>query len=241
MRKKIVWVIHNKKPHRVKSKLALYCMWVAARSADIIICHANEGKDFVKVKYGGKASNKVRYVPHPVYSTELYEPLPEKWDIVIWGTIARYKNIAQFLEFVKESPKFSAMKILICGFCPDKEYEKEIQAELTPNISYLNRFLTDEELKHELRSTKAILFTYKLDSVLSSGAMVYSLNFNKKIIGPKGGAFEDLQPIVTCYESFNDLEQVEFNDKVSDKCIGKYLAKNTWGEIPSKIIKHIES
>ena len=94
LRKKIVWVLHNKKPHRVNSKLALYCMQFAAKNADLIICHASEGKDFVNTKYGAKAGNKVRYVPHPVYSTKLYEHLPEKWDIVIWGTT--YQNFHCF-------------------------------------------------------------------------------------------------------------------------------------------------
>lgn len=240
-RKKIVWVLHNKKPHRVNSKIALYCMRVAARNADVIICHANEGKDFVKTIYGIKAGNKVRYVPHPVYSEEIYKSLPEKWDIVIWGTIAPYKNIVQFLKFVKESPKFKELKILICGFCPDKEYEKEIKEELSASISYENRFLTDEELKQELQSTRSILFTYKLDSVLSSGALVYSLNFNKKIIGPKGGSFEDLQPIVSCYDSFDELENIDFDEKVNDDYIREYLTKNTWNNLPSKIIKQIKS
>jgi hypothetical protein len=241
LRKKIVWVLHNKKPHRVNSKIALYCMKVAARNADLIICHANEGKDFITAKYGLKAGSKVRYVPHPVYSIELFDRLPEKWDIVIWGTIARYKNIVQFLKFVKESSRFNTMKILICGFCPDLEYEKEIQKELSDNISYVNRFLTDQELQKELSSTKCVLFTYKLDSVLSSGALVYSLNFNNKIVGPRGGAFEDLIPIVTCYDTFSDLEQMDFNEQVNSNLVSDYLVNNTWESLPIKILKHIES
>ena len=96
-------------------------------------------------------------------------------------------------------------------------------------------------MKQELRSTKSILFTYKLDSVLSSGSLVYSLNFNKKIFGPKGGAFEDLQPIVECYESFGDLESINFNDKVNDIYICEYLTQNTWNNLPAKITKLIKS
>jgi hypothetical protein len=240
LRKNIVWVLHNKKPHRVNSKIALYCMRIAAKHSNIIICHACEGKGFVKEKYGVKAGNKVRYIPHPVYSIDLYKSLPVKWDIVIWGTIARYKNIVEFLRFVKSSSSYRDMKILVCGYCPDKDYEKKIIAELSPNISYVNRFLTDEELQKELRSTKCILFTYKLDSVLSSGALVYSLNFNKKIIGPLGGAFKDLMPIVTCYSSFEDLEHINIDKKVTTEYVQKYLQDNTWDDLPSKIVKYLK-
>lgn len=237
--KKIVWVLHNKKPHRVESKIALYCMKVAGKNSHVIVCHAREGRLFLTETYGAEVGNKMIYIPHPVYSTELVNSLPEKWDVVIWGTIERYKNLVSFLKFAKESLKFREMRILICGFCPDKEYEKEILNELRPNISYLNRFLTDLELKKILQSTKSILFTYKLESVLSSGALVYSLNFCKKIIGPKGGAFEDLEPIVTCYETFADLENINFNESVNKDYILNYLRRNTWTKLPAKIIEYI--
>ncbi|TAJ11263.1 hypothetical protein DMA11_17615 [Marinilabiliaceae bacterium JC017] len=236
LKKKVIWVLHNKKPHRINSKLAMYCMKVAAHHSDIIICHAKEGREFVEQKYGLKCGEKVRYIPHPVYSDKIVDSLPKKWDIVIWGTIARYKNIVPFLRFVKQSGKFKQFKILVCGYCPDKEYEKEILEELSLNICYVDRFLTDDELQNELRATTSILFTYKLDSVLSSGALVYSLNFNKKIIGPSGGAFQDLMPMVTCYDTFEDLEQVDFNEKVSVDYYQEYLSQNTWDKVPLKII-----
>lgn len=236
LRRKIIWVLHNKKPHRANSWIALFCMRYISVFADIIITHSKEGVVFVGDAYGAKQLRKARYIPHPVYSKELFPSKPIVWDIIIWGTIERYKNILSFVEFVNSSSDFWKKNILICGRCPDLEYAKEIISILPANITFINEFIDDNQLRGFISESRAVLFTYSLDSVLSSGALIFSLNFGKKIIGPKGGAFKDLRPIVECYESFDDLLSINFDEEINTGLIRDYIKRNTWEKLPVKVL-----
>lgn len=235
MRKKVIWVLHNKKPHRVNSRIALFCMRYIAHHADIIITHSKEGLTFIEAEYGSRILLKTTYLPHPVYSTELIPTTSIVWDIIIWGTIEKYKNVLAFIEFVKANDEFLKKKILICGRCPDKEYAREIVSSIPDNITFVNEFIEDSQLRDFISKSKVILFTYSLDSVLSSGALIYSLNFNKKIIGPLGGAFKDFRPIVECYEGFEDLLSIDFEGIAETTLINEYLKDNTWDALPIKV------
>ena len=234
--KKIIWVLHNKKPHRENSCIALFCMRYIAHRADLIITHSKEGISFAGVTYGAKTVEKVKYIPHPVYSNELLQCGDIDWDIVIWGTVEKYKNILEFVEFVNFHQDFLKKRILICGRCPDPEYANRIVSVLPHNVTFKNEFIEDSQLREYLLRSRVILFTYKLDSVLSSGALVYSLNFNKKIVGPRGGAFKDLHPIVECYDSFNDLLAINFDGVPCTAHIKKYLEENSWDALPLKVL-----
>lgn len=236
MRKKVIWVLHNKKPHRENSCIALFCMRYIAHRADLIITHSKEGISFVGVTYGAKTVEKVKYIPHPVYSNELLQCGDIDWDIVIWGTVEKYKNILEFVEIVNFHQDFLKKRILICGRCPDPEYANRIVSVLPHNVTFKNEFIEDSQLREYLLRSRVILFTYKLDSVLSSGALEYSLNFNKKIVGPRGGAFKDLHPIVECYDSFNDLLAINFDGVPCTAHIKKYLEENSWDALPLKIL-----
>lgn len=235
MGKKVVWVLHNKKPHRSKSRIALLCMSYIAKRSDVVITHSNEGLSYVEEMYGEAVKERTFYIPHPVYTSRMFPSKEIVWDIIVWGTIERYKNILPFVELVRKNEELRKLKILICGKCPDPEYGKLIKERKTNNITFLDEFLQEEQLIDFIAQSKVILFTYRLDSVLSSGALVYSLNFNKRIVGPYGGAFKDLQPIVSCYKNFEDIAHIECDGAVEVDLIGAYVRDNTWEVLPDKI------
>jgi len=71
-----------------------------AKRSDIIITHASEGIGFAEELAMGIKS-KVLYFPHPVKNrlktnSNSIKPI----DILIWGTIAEYKGIDKFLDFL---------------------------------------------------------------------------------------------------------------------------------------------
>lgn len=69
-------------------------------------------------------------------------------------------------------------RILIVGRCPESKYAKEIDDAIAEsNITFDNRFFSDKELRNSISQSKVILFTCNTESVLSSGALIYSLNF----------------------------------------------------------------
>lgn len=235
MGKKVIWVLHNKKPHRVNSQIALFCMKYIALRADVILTHSREGLLFIEEAYGKSILKKAKYVPHPVYSSEIISSTSIDWDIIVWGTIEKYKNVLGFIEFVKTNETFLKRRILICGRCPDEEYAKQIISSIPDNITFINEFIEDTQLRDFISKSRVILFTYSLDSVLSSGALIYSLNFNKKIIGPLGGSFKDFRPIVECYERFEDLLSMDLDGEVDTFLVERYIQENTWDSLPGKV------
>jgi hypothetical protein len=234
LQKKIVWVLHNKRAHKASHKLVDKGMKIMAKNADLVITHSSEGVDFFKKNFS--YNTKITYIPHPVYSSEIFSSKEIKWDYIIWGGIGKYKRVFEFLEFVKNNNELSQKKILIAGKCNNYEYLQKINSVLGKNITFINRFIPEYELQELIMQSKAILFTYSSDSVLSSGALIYSLNFNKRIIGPYSGNFKDLQGIVNCYLSFEDIEKISIEEVQDRILIEKYLKNNTWEKFSELII-----
>lgn len=233
LKKRILWVLHNKQAHKGKSYWVNFGMKFMAMFSNEVITHSQEGVSFFNKMYS-KYKGKCYYIPHPVYTTEIFNSEEIKWDYIIWGTITRRKRVLEFLRYANSDIFFIDKKILICGKCQDSEYDKLIRKECKDNITYINDFLSDETLRKYICQSKIILFTYNTESVLSSGALIYSLNFNKMIIGPKAGSFIDLEGIVACYETFNEISSIK-NIKNKDIAIKKYIEENTWNQIPQKI------
>lgn len=234
--KKIIWVLHNKHAHKGKSKLVDFGMKFMAQKASVVITHSREGCMFFDSMYPNYAG-KCRYIPHPVYSQNVMPSKKCEFDYIIWGGIDKRKNIIEFLEFTKSEPFFDQKKILICGCCRDSEYGKKIQrvAAEKKNIVFLNKFFSDEELADLISKSHVILFTYNPESMLSSGALIYSLNFCKPIIGPRVGNFADLEGSVQCYNSFSDISQIKlWNNREKNL---EYISENTWDTFPQKVVK----
>ena len=69
---------------------------------------------------------------------------------------------------------------------------------------------------------------------MSSGALIYSLNFNKMIIGPNVGNFRDLPGIVYCYNKMEEIETIPYADNSAS--ISEFVAVNTWETFPEKLL-----
>lgn len=234
MHKKIVWVLHNKHAHNGDSKLVNYGMKFMAKYASSVMTHSEEGVRFFDGLYP-KYKGKCFYIPHPVYTTKIFPPQNAKWDYIIWGAINRRKSVFEFLRYAVGDQILRSKKILICGRCSDKEYDREIRSLVNPNITYINKFMSDEELESYISESRFILFTYNPSSVLSSGALIYSLNFCKPIIGPNVGSFADLKGIVTTFDTFGDISKLEPEKSFNKSVVIDYINNNTWPNLPKKI------
>lgn len=238
LNKDVVWVLHNKRAHKGKSMLVSFGMSLMAKLSTVVITHSLEGVSFFDLTYP-KYSGKCHYIPHPVYTNLIYPFKKEKWDYIIWGGINERKKVADFLEFISNREFYKSKKILICGRCNDSEYTKRIETACSANIVFENRFLSDEELKERISQSRCVLFTYSPDSVLSSGALIYTLNFCKPIIGPRVGSFEDLTDIVSCYNTFEDIEKIPLKENMH--ACSSYISSNTWLDFPHKVMALIKN
>lgn len=230
--KDIVWVFHNKHPHKGNTPFSRFAMKTMAKVSTNVITHSSYGVNIFNELYPNQR-NKCVYIPHPVYNTSIIDTKEIQWDYIIWGEISERKGIVEFLEYVRTSGFYCDKKILICGLCKDDNYALLINKYCNERISFVNRFVFDNELEDWISQSKYILFTYSSDSVLSSGALIYSLNFCKPIIGPNVGNFADMKGIVSCYNTFADIEKLTLD--IDPKLCKCYIQDNQWKNMPKKI------
>ena len=234
---KIIWVLHNKNAHDDKSSRPARLMdWIAGR-ADAVLTHSEEGCRFFRIRYPD-LKIPCRYIPHPVYDSRPVKGQSDSfdWDYIVWGTVTARKGVLEFVRFVASCKELENKKILICGRCRDTALDNSIRQALPSNILYENRFLTDAELEDRISRSRMILFTYEPGSVLSSGALIYSLNFLRPIIGPRVGSFMDMDGIVSCYDRFEDIPSLEqpagFRKNIED-----YLSTQRWEDFPERFFR----
>lgn len=229
--KKIIWILHNKCPHERQSSLSSFLMKYNSKIASYIFTHSKTGIEFCKENYS--VGNKVFFLHHPIYKESiLFERREEKqYDIIIWGSIKKYKKILEFVTFWIEEQLYKKFKLLICGKCDDPHYDYLIKEKIEgTDVVYVNEYITTIRLNELISSSKAVLFTYNNDSVLSSGALIYSIPFFKKIIGPDHGIFKQLKEegIVQVYNSFYDIEELLLEEHYNDDAIEQFVQNNNW-------------
>lgn len=234
---KIMWVLHNKTAHDDKSHRPAELMrWISER-ADYVLTHSEEGVCFFCETYLN-SSAKYIYLPHPVYEVDRLNLAARiEWDYIIWGSVTRRKNVLEFVRFAATCEEFMDKRILICGYCADALLDSQIRESLPSFITYRNVFMSDEELGKQISASRTILFTYGGGSVLSSGALIYSLNFFKPIIGPRVGSFSDMKGIVECYDKFDDIPSLILKDNTQE--IQNYIENNSWKDFPDKVFKFV--
>jgi glycosyltransferase involved in cell wall biosynthesis len=235
--KKIIWFLHNKHTYHEKPSFSSkWLMTYQAFIANVVITYSKEGIDFCKNNLYKNA--KIFYFPHPVYPEAVKIDIAEKYDIIIWGTINPYKRVLDFLKYYNQNETLKQLKLLICGQCRDMAYNKQILEQITPNVTYLNEFVSTKKLNEYLSVSKNILFPYETESVLCSGALVYSIAFGKKIIAPEVGAFKDYEKynFVSTYKSFNEIESLlTHNNENNAEIVAQFCEKYTWEKFIEKV------
>ncbi|WP_297092257.1 hypothetical protein [uncultured Draconibacterium sp.] len=235
LNKHIIWILHNKTHHSKKSRYSTLSTNITAFFTRTIITHCKEGVRYAKENYYKNAY----FIPHPIYPNQIIPQSKEElYDILMWGEVSPRKKIAEFLEYCSTDDLLSSFRITICGKCNDVKYARKINeyVDKLNSIKFINRYHDDSEINAFLSKTKYILFTYNKESILSSGALTYSLAAMKPIFGPNTGAFVDLEDegIVTTFNSFGDLK-LKLKNPNFDLCsLRRYLSINTWDNFGKK-------
>ena len=86
--KKIVWVLHNKKPHaNGHTKMKKFLISFIVRKADLILTHATEGVEMIRGQYPSAAC-KTHFLHHPTVNRLPVAPPADStimYDLLIWG------------------------------------------------------------------------------------------------------------------------------------------------------------
>ena len=239
---KIVWFLHNKHVHGStcfwKKRMSDFLMKFLVRFSDIVVTHSLEGIEYANLAFG--RNKNIYFFSHPT-KNRLSKPNSnvKKNDFLIWGSINEYKQVREFLEFVKKNK--CPYKIKIVGKC-NQNYYSDLLLLQTPNIEIENRGVSFTELQTFINDAKYVLIPYAPSSVLSSGTLMDSLSYGAKVIGPIVGAFAELEKNMDiCVYTFNEFSDIEFILRQDDKVInviryGGFLESNSWKMFMVKLV-----
>ena len=237
---KIIWVLHNKVTHYDSNRLLKgFLFRFIMRKCDYIITHSREGLSYLD-RFSTKYAEKARYYAHPMKKKPLEFKTNPSVDILIWGSVIPYKGIHKFLQYLHENDLENRYRVLIAGKVKPKSYEKSIMDFCNDHIHLDNRYIPDEDLARYIADSKAILFTYVGDSVLSSGILMISLAFGANIIAPNVGAFKDAQEdgLIHTYETYADVAELlnknPGNQQTRTAKIDTFIQDNTWSKFSQR-------
>lgn len=231
--KQITFVLHNKKRHNKSNLISEMSVLVIMVFCNRIITHSHEGIEFISRKFKFINLRKVKYVPHPYNYKEIIKEEKNNYsfDFVIWGKISRYKGVLEFLSYLNNEKKNNKYRIAIVGKCSEKNYCEEIKKLSNPNIFIDLKYYTEAKLSEIISISRVILFLYKDDSILGTGALVQSMRFGKPIIASNFAMFKDYfnEGLISV---FNDYEEI-FELYESNKLIYDYSKSQSYIEINS--------
>ncbi len=242
---KVVWTMHNKLSHTKenytkKNKVFQFML----KYSDIILTHSSAGITFGE-ELNKDSRERIRYLPHPLKDRRDTSQGGKIFDILIWGTIAPYKGIDKFLEFIHINKLDNQYQIHIVGKVATPEYAELLDKYSSEKIEIENKFIEDNDLPQLIAQSNIVLFTYSQDSILSSGVLMDSLGYGANIIGPHVGAFADLAEdgIITTFEDFPDMikkidEQLKNpNQNHRKEKLEKFLRENSWESFAANLMK----
>lgn len=234
---KIVWIFHNIAPHQGHTWITRVIYNIFFRWSNLIIAHSQNALKYIKMH----TSTKSVFIPHPF--RERFSPTKDinyKYDIIIWGSIYRYKGILEFLT--NKITWTKPFKVLIIGKCNDSDYDYKIKSIIDNNTIYQNRFADKKELETLILSSRYVVFPYIKDSISSSGALIDSLLLGKTVIGPNVGAFQELSIEGLCYtfDEYGDIfDIISKNENINIGLIERYVNENVWDTSVQQIINYL--
>jgi beta-1,4-mannosyltransferase len=246
---KIVYTLHNKLSHSGNKLFWKNLVFKSVlRHADIVITHSSEGISFAHEQYNVPLS-KLHFFQHPVYPEGMidFDQVQKNGnkdiDILIWGTIAPYKGLDIFLDYISKHELDKKYRILIAGKINPPEYAEKI-SEYSMSVEIRNEFISEEILSEYMQRAKIILFTYNSSTVLSSGALIRSLNSLCQIIGPNTGSFKDLAEagLVSSFSNFDEIPLMIGKMGSKEDLVGKrkkFINANSWDAFAEKFMQVI--
>lgn len=239
---KVIWFVHNDVSHfRRNWKAKRLIRRMMAWFSDKVFSHSGEFSMAKKLP-------QLRVFPHPV-EEHYFIPANDKpeYDVLVWGSVSRYKGVHELAKYNYESEKLKDVKILVAGRFVSPGFYEEVQQYQKDNIRIINRVLEEAELEEYFSKSSYILFCYSSASVLSSAALCKSLAYGKTIIGPDLGAFRELgkEGLIYTYKNFDEMAALiarlkSGNMHVDQEKIKDYINRTSWEGFRDFLVQHLD-
>ncbi|OZI48362.1 glycosyltransferase [Bordetella genomosp. 4] len=213
---KVVWTLHNIKPHECKFVQTLFSLRkdLAALSHRILV-HNSAALTVLQAQTGLTDLSKVMVIPHPAYF-DIYESAEQTITLggqsptnprtlLHFGLIRAYKGIPDLVrKLPKEFMSAHRVELHICGKPLRADtFLDALLAETRdrPEIRYSLRSIPPDRVAALLRSHAGLILPYH--KVLTSGVAVLGLTLGVPTIAPNTPAMRELFPESSHHLLFN--------------------------------------
>lgn len=208
--KKIVWTVHNLKPHSVKYPVINYFFWpVFSKMVDGFISLSNANielimNDFPSLKYRKKV---VTYhglydgiYPNVVNKKEAKAKLNLKTErkvCLFLGQLKPYKNVFSLVDMFSHN-SFEDIDLVIAGKFDDFLYRKKVldKAKGCKNINIFEGFVSEDDLQIYLNASDLMVLPF--ENIFNSGSALLGVSFRVPVLLPYSNNFEEYSK--TCSE-----------------------------------------
>ncbi|RCS27699.1 glycosyltransferase [Polaribacter sp. WD7] len=256
---KFVWTVHNLHNHEnLHLKLELFFMKKLIPMIDAFSVHNTFSKRKLMEKY--KVNQKKVYViPHGNYVNSyndynkvttrvLKEKLAidaNKTTFTILGHIRPYKGVLDVINIFNKLA-LTNTQLLICGkvkYAGDKEVIEEA-VKNNKDIKFVPKYIEDSKIRNYLEITDVMIYSYK--DILTSGALLLGMSFNKVCIASKVGSLPEYLDNDFLFSNLSELEdKIKWLSNCSKEdliAVGKSnferIEKETW-QASSELTKNM--
>lgn len=201
---RIVWTIHNLKPHERHHRLGelLFPLWFP-RLCTHIIALTLTGLESARTMYPVLRRRAAAVIPHGHYRGS-YERAPARahcrdrlglaqcFTFLFFGNIRPYKNVPRLIEAFRELPQPN-LQLVIAGL-PGEMVEAEELEQLAAGddrIRLVLEFVPEEQVPLYVGACDVVVLP--LDGILNSGTVFLALSFNRAVLAPRMGALPEIQ------------------------------------------------
>jgi glycosyltransferase involved in cell wall biosynthesis len=206
--KKVVWTIHNLKPHNIKYKFLNKLFWpcyLPLVDGVISLSKANEELFFDKFTFKQKVKSIV--IHHGLYDNHYennvtqgearkYFSIDESKKVALFiGQVKTYKNVETLVKIFNKKSLNDAV-LIIAGKFETKDYFIELSsaAKNNPNIIIHNKFIPDSYLQYYFNAADLCILPFK--DIFNSGSALLAASFNTPVIVPQSNNFVEYSSII---------------------------------------------
>jgi glycosyltransferase involved in cell wall biosynthesis len=202
-RVRIVWTIHNLKPHERHHSLpeGLFPLWFP-RLCTHVIAMTTTGLWAAQEEYPSLRRKAAAVIPHGHYR-DAYPPtasraesraklgLAECFTFLFFGSIRPYKNVPLLIEAFRQLPHRN-VQLVIAGQPLKMDIDRlERSVAGDPRIRLKLEFIAEQDVPLYMGASDVVVLPF--DSILNSGSVLLALSFNRAVLAPRLGSLPEIQ------------------------------------------------
>lgn len=225
--KRIVYTVHNKKPHNAKGDIwPTKMMKTLCRKSNAIIGFCPETKDVVR-DLDPESLSKLVIIPHENYISEYQNvritdlrtkyAIPSEDTVFLFlGFIAPYKNLEKIIDIFKTVSNKNVW-LLIAGRPVDEEYGESLKSLIgkTDHIITDMRYIPEEEVPSFYNAVDIVILPYKKETSLNSGVVYLSFSLKKTVVTSEIGSIKAMKERDFIY-SYDYVDENEHPEKLRE-------------------------